>query len=90
MGFFWNSPPFGPKYLKVFPQQYHEQILFGQLFFLDFFLERQDNHLQEFLLQKRRYLTEKPKKSVASADTLTDELEEGQDTEQEVIHVRMK
>ena len=40
--------------------------------------------------KKRRYLTEKPKKSVASAETSTDELEEGQDIEQEVIHVAMK
>ena len=61
VGFFWNSPPFGPKYLKVFPHQYHEQILFGQLFFLDFFLERQDNHLQEFLLQKKEIFNRKAK-----------------------------
>ena len=53
LGIFWNSPPFGPQSLKVFPHQYHEKILFGQLFFLHFSLERQDNHLQEFLLQKK-------------------------------------
>ena len=40
--------------------------------------------------KKRRYLTEKPKKSVASAEASNDELEEGQDKEQEVIHVTMK
>ena len=62
VGFFWNNPPFGPKSLKVFPHQYHEKILFGQLFFLHFSLERQDNHLQEFLLRKKGdNLTEKPK-----------------------------
>ena len=53
LGIFWNSPPFGPQSLKVFPHQYHEKILFGQLFFLHFSLERQDNHLQEFLIRKK-------------------------------------
>ena len=52
LGFFWNSPPFGPQSLKVFPHQYDEKILFGQLFFLHFSLERQDNHLQEFFLRE--------------------------------------
>ena len=78
LGFFWNSPPFGPQSLKVFLHQYHEKILFEQLFFLHFSLERQGNHLQEFLLRKKGdYLTDKPRKSIASAETSTDKLEEG-------------
>ena len=66
------------------------KIVFGQLFFLVFSRKKRQPFTEISLSKKRRYLTEKPKKIFASADTSTDKLEEGQDTEQEFIHVTMK
>ena len=43
------------------PHQYHEKILFAQLFFLQFSLERQDNYLQDFLLRKKEIFNRKAK-----------------------------